>query len=141
MGMQKIGTIIIVLNNKKQILLGKRKNSMGSGYCGLPGGKIKKGEKLEECVLRELKEEVSLQAKEIKFLLTIKEWQEEQDHDFVHFIFVCKDCEGEVKLNEPNKCEGWKWYDLDKLPIKILKAHLTGIEVFRSGNNTKIIDL
>ena len=111
----QIGTALIVLNENNQVLLGKRKNNVRAGNYGLPGGRIEKGEKLLDCAKRELKEETNLEAVEIEFLVAVKEWQLDQDHDFVHFVFLCKKYGGDLKTMEPDKCEDWEWFDLDKV--------------------------
>ncbi|NCN03620.1 MAG: NUDIX domain-containing protein [Candidatus Pacebacteria bacterium] len=136
---QQIGTVIILLNNKNQILLGKRKNAFKAGLYGLPGGRIDRGENLTDGAKRELREETNLDAEDIRYLSVIKEWQEEKDHDFIHFIFLCKKWSRELQVLEPDKCEGWKWFSLDNLPKDILNGHLAAIESFSDGSSLKDI--
>lgn len=136
----QIGTVVIVVNSKRQILLGKRKNAVKSGYYGLPGGRLEEKEKLHMCVHRELKEETSLEANSLRYLCVVKEWQEDEQHDFVHFIFVCDQWSSEPKLAEPDKCEGWHWFGLDELPAKIMPGHLEGIQQFRRNRQGSLID-
>ena len=51
---------MIVLNNENQVLLGKRSgNRRGSGKWSLIGGKLKRGETIEDTAQRELKEEIN----------------------------------------------------------------------------------
>jgi 8-oxo-dGTP diphosphatase len=52
-----VGAIIIC---KGRILLEKRKNEPGKGKWSIPGGKVELGEKCEETVVREVKEETGL---------------------------------------------------------------------------------
>jgi 8-oxo-dGTP diphosphatase len=136
---QHVGTAIIVLNNDNQILLGKRKNGFKAGLYGLPGGRIDKGENLTDGAKRELKEETNLDAEDIRYLSVIKEWQREEDHDFIHFIFLCKKWSGELQVLEPDKCEGWKWFSFDNLPKDILDGHLAAIESLNDGSSLKDI--
>lgn len=138
---QTIGAAIIILNQNQQVLLGKRLNSFKAGSYGLPGGRIKLGEKLLNCAKRELKEETNLEAKSLEYLVVIKEWQKEKNNDFVHFIYLCTNWSGELQLLEPNKCEGWKWFDLNKLPKNILQGHLAGIEVLKNKNRCSLQDI
>ncbi len=138
---QPIGTAIIIINQNQQILLGKRLNSFKAGSYGLPGGRIELGEKLLNCAKRELREETGLESKSLKYLAVIEEWQKEKNHNFVHFIYVCSDWSGKLQLLEPNKCESWKWFDLNKLPKNILQGHLAGIEILKNKNECSLQDI
>lgn len=136
---QQIGTATILLNEKGKVLLGKRKNGFKEGYYGLPGGRIDRGEKLKEGAKRELKEETNLIANHIEYLSVVKEWQKDEEQDFIHFIFLCDNWSGDLSLLELDKCEGWEWFDLDNLPDKILPGHLAGIKTLKDKSVIKDI--
>lgn len=125
--MQPIGACILVINDQNQILLGKRKNSYKAGYFGIPGGRVEVGESLFETAKRELAEETSLTAVNLEYLGVVKENQGEWD--FIHFVFICCQWQGEVQTVEPDKCEGWQWYDLSTLPSSILEGHQAAIQL------------
>ncbi len=40
---------------------------------------------------------------------------------------------GEARVMEPDKCLGWKWYSLDKLPEKMLEGTELVINNFKKG--------
>jgi 8-oxo-dGTP diphosphatase len=126
---EPIGVDIIVLDKtKKKLLMGIRKNSYGSGALGLPGGRLELDELLEECARRELLEEVGITAKSLKALGVVRDFQ--KDHNFVHFGFLCEEFNGEVGSMEPEKCAGWEWFPLDKLPANILPGHDQIIDIY-----------
>ncbi len=62
------GVPAIIINEKGEILLGKRseKAVYYAGYFGLPGGFIEYGEKMEDAIKREIKEELGVEATEVK---------------------------------------------------------------------------
>jgi mutator protein MutT len=62
----------IMFNQQNQILMGKR-SIMGSdpGIWEFPGGKVEKGETLNDCLLREWKEELNLSIKVERLLTTV----------------------------------------------------------------------
>lgn len=79
------------------------------GYISL-GGKIDPGETDEQCLMREVKEEISCTAKNIKYFETF----EGPTHDYKQTIrlacYFC-DIEGEIKLNPNDKVDGYLWLD------------------------------
>jgi 8-oxo-dGTP diphosphatase len=125
---ERIGVCIIVVDKENRVLLGKRINSYKAGMLGMPGGRLEFDETLESCGERELKEETSLQSKSLTYLGTIRELQE--DHNFIHFAYLCNQYEGVPVTAEPDKCAGWEWYPLDILPENILPGHKAAIEMY-----------
>ena len=63
----KIGIEAFILKDGK-LLLGMRKNAVGAGEWGLPGGHLQTGETNLECLKRELMEETGLEVKNAKLV-------------------------------------------------------------------------
>jgi 8-oxo-dGTP diphosphatase/2-hydroxy-dATP diphosphatase len=61
--MRKILLTLALLEKGNKILLGMKKRGFGVGRWNGFGGKVKEGEKIEEAVKRELKEEIGILAK------------------------------------------------------------------------------
>ena len=59
--------VALILNEKKELLVVRRKNNPGKGMLDLPGGFIDMEETGEEGVAREVKEETGLDAIDIKY--------------------------------------------------------------------------
>ena len=108
----KIGINPIILNEKNEILLGRRLNKAGYGTYGLPGGHLKINETIEYSVVREIFEETGLIVKPedvevINFART---------QDYLQIGVLIKKYEGIPVIGEPNKCDDLKFFDLQKLP-------------------------
>lgn len=116
----EVGVAVIVQNERGQILLGKRKHSFGDGMWQNPGGHLEFGESPEAAALRELKEETGLIAvhKPQRGPWVNVYVREERRHYICIFIQVWV-FEGTPENLEPDKCEGWKWFDLDSLPTPL----------------------
>lgn len=109
----------IVINNNK-LLLSYEKNL---DQYFIPGGGVELNETLEECCVRELKEETGYQVEVIKKYLTINEYY--QEYLFVNHYFICKDiAEVERKLTEREKEAGLEptWVSLDEI-LLIFSKH------------------
>lgn len=110
-----VGINAIVLNEKGEILLSKRKNRFGAGTYGLVGGKLKVGETFENCIIRELKEEVNLIVRE-EDLEVINMANTITGKHFLQIGILVKKYEGIPTNMELNKCEEVKFFPMDNLP-------------------------
>ena len=66
--MKRKGTSIIFVNDKRQILLFLRDDKPGLPYRNMwdiPGGHVEDGETPEQCIVREMKEEMDLTLKAV----------------------------------------------------------------------------
>jgi 8-oxo-dGTP diphosphatase len=113
----RIGVGVYVMKEGK-VLLGKRKNTHGAGFWQCPGGHLEFGETVEECAIRELKEETGLKALSLNFGPWVEDIMEENKHYITLPVFIDQ-FEGEVLLLEPDKCEGWQWFEWHSLPLPL----------------------
>lgn len=134
---QPIGCCAILTNSEGKILFGKRKNGYKPGIYGLPGGRVELNEKIELAIVREVAEETGLQDLKFSFIGVVRENQ--GNYDFIHFVFLAQVDDQLPILSEPNKCEGWEWFDKDIDLSKVLPGHAAAIELYWSGK--KLADL
>ena len=127
---QAIGVCALIFNLKGEILLGKRKNSYMAGFYGLPGRRVELNEPLQTALEREVQEETSLKLVNATYTGVIRENQNE--YDFIHFIYAAKNVHGEHRLLEPEKCDAWQWFDIKKIPDLTLPAHKAAVEIYLS---------
>ena len=69
--MKRYGSSIIFVNNKLEILLFLRDDKLGLPYRNMwdvPGGHVEEDETPEECIIREMKEEMNLDLKDFQLL-------------------------------------------------------------------------
>ncbi len=132
--------MIIKAGNK--ILMGKRGKAFGEGSWAFPGGHLEKGEKVEECARRELKEEVGIEPIEIKLLGVINDLSNipGQERQYLRFIFLIESYSGNIINKEPDKCEGWEWFDIDKLPKPIFVGHVKPLKLFLSDKKDFFVE-
>ncbi|KAK1425599.1 hypothetical protein QVD17_20953 [Tagetes erecta] len=114
---KEIGVLVFMLKDNK-ILVGRRRslNVAGNIYL-LPGGHLEPGESYEECAAREVKEETGLDIKNIELLTTVDHLYYGETHMNVTYLRAhVADPNQKPQNIEPDKCEGWEWYDLNNLP-------------------------
>lgn len=129
----RVGMGAMIFKGDK-VLFGKRKSSHGEGEYATPGGHLEYMEGFEECARREVKEETGLEIENVKFLCLVNIKAYAPKH-YVHIWMTANWKSGEVKALEPNKCENWDWYDMDKLPQPQFKSTPFALEAIQTGRN------
>ncbi|XP_071926332.1 nudix hydrolase 1-like [Coffea arabica] len=115
----KVGVAVFLLKGNK-VLLGRRLSSVGRNTFALPGGHLEFGESFEECAAREVKEETGLEIEKTEYLtVTNNVFSQEGKATHIVCVFmraVPADLNQQPQNLEPEKCDGWDWYDWDDLP-------------------------
>jgi 8-oxo-dGTP diphosphatase len=129
----KVGLGVMIFKDKK-VLLGKRKGSHGAGEYAWPGGHLEFGESFEACAKREVEEETGMEITNVCFLRLMNLKRYTGKH-YVDIGLIADWKSGEPKLMEPDKCEGWGWYDIDNLPKPLFEPVTSYIEAYKTGKN------
>lgn len=129
----KVGIGVMIFKNGK-VLMGKRKSSHGAGEYASPGGHLEFGESFEEGARRETREETGIEIENIKFRFLANLISYAGKH-YVHIQLIADWKSGKPKVLEPEKCEGWDWYDLDDLPQPTFKTYDLLLESLKTGKN------
>lgn len=124
----RVGVGVLVLNAEGKVLLGQRKSKLGESTFSLPGGHLEFGETFERCASRELEEETDIDAKEMEIISLTNDIA--YDKHYITIGVLVKTFEGEPKVMETDKCESWKWYDINNLPQPMFVPSLKFIQNF-----------
>ncbi|MGB9705536.1 MAG: NUDIX hydrolase [Pyrobaculum sp.] len=106
-----------------EVVLVKRKYPPNPGKWSLPGGRVELGERLEEAVLRELREETGLTGRVVKFLQPVEYIEREGPRVNYHFIILVYlvEVEGDASPTASDDAE-----DVAVVPVgKALEMDLT----------------
>jgi mutator protein MutT len=127
-----IGCGALIINDNNETLLMKRspmsKNEIG--FWSKPGGAIEFGEKVQDAVKREIKEELDVEIEITKFLGYTDHIISSENQHWISFNFLAKIKSGEPKIMEPEKHEEIKWFAFDNLPEKINQTAMESIEEY-----------
>ena len=100
----------IIWKNKKIIISKRKSNGLLGGLWEFPGGKILKNETPEECLKREILEEINIKIKNINFIGRIK-------HEYSHFSITLNSYECAYKSGKmkPIECSNVKTINLENI--------------------------
>lgn len=125
----RVGVCIAVYRYHRHhisVLLGRRKGSHGAGTWAFPGGHIEYGESPQETAIRELKEELGPQCVftdlRVNSITPFDSTVFAEEKHYITLFYEAVLVEGEPKLIEPHKCEGWEWFDTRRLPQPLFGA-------------------
>lgn len=112
------GTILVVFNDKKEILMQLRSDYKQWGF---PGGGLEIGESLEETARRELEEETGLILDSLKLIDVVsgeETYREYPNGDKVYditAIYEVTEYHGDIKINDDESLD-FKWFSLENAP-------------------------
>lgn len=126
----KVATGVAAYNDKGEILLVK--GTKWTGGWIIPGGHVEWGEKIEDTVIREMKEETNLDVSNIEFLGMQEKIFPGDFYEKRHFIFLdfcCKANSDEIKLNEEATDYMWVKPE-DALKLDLVEGTRQLIEIY-----------
>ena len=113
-----VGVAGIIINKKKEVLLQLRgkKARNERGLWKLPGGQIEWGEKAEDALKREIKEELNVEVKILRLLFCLDDILVNKGQHWLVPFYLCWIKKGKPVNQEPDKIEKIAWFSLDSLP-------------------------
>ena len=113
-----VGATALVFNSKNELLLNLRSDT---NNWGIPGGSKELNESLEECAVRELKEETNINVNDLELVTVLSgkeyyfKYPNEDELDCVIALYKVLNYEGELNIND-GESKQLKFFSLDNLP-------------------------
>lgn len=129
-----VGSTILVFNENKEILLNLRSDT---NDWGIPGGGKELNETLEECAIRELKEETNLNTDDLELVTVLSgkdyyyKYPNGDEVDTVIVLYQAKNYKGNLKIND-GESKKLQFFSLNNLPKLESRAKLI-IDKIKNG--------
>ena len=125
------GSVVIILNNRNEVLLQKRPD----GYWGLPGGLMDLGESFEEVAKREVFEETGLIVENLQLLNVVsgsKYYLKVSNGDELYSVtavFYTREVSGDMNINYSESIKV-QYFSINNLPNELTDEYKEFIEQY-----------
>jgi ADP-ribose pyrophosphatase len=125
----KVGVGGMVLQDRKVLLL-LRKRPPEAGTWSLPGGRVEFGERLEDAVVRELREELGITVDVESLVCVTNHIVPEENVHWVAAAYRVRLVSGVPQNLEPGKTAAIEWFPLSNLPENLSNRATTALDVY-----------
>ena len=100
----------LIRKGAKYLIAQRRKGSHLAGYWEFPGGKLEQGESLQDCLEREIEEEMGIKIRAGRVVLTI-------EHAYPDKTISLHVMNGSILSGEPRaiECQAFQWVEIKDL--------------------------
>jgi 8-oxo-dGTP diphosphatase len=115
-----VGVGALIVNERNEVLLLLRTSPPEADYWSIPGGSVEMFETLEDAVIREVKEELNVDATVIRLIGVTNHIVEQEDTHWVAPAFLVQITGNQIPVNvEVNKHRDLQWFPINDLPRNI----------------------
>lgn len=113
--------VYLIPRRGNQVLLSLREGTgWKDGWWSLVAGHVEAGEAAERALAREAAEEAAIIPVDYHHVYTMHRVADDPADEYIDLFFETTAWDGEITNNEPEKCGGLEWFELDGLPEKTL---------------------
>jgi 8-oxo-dGTP diphosphatase len=111
--------VAVVIERDGRVLLVKRKNAHGAGSWAVPGGHLEFGEMLEECAIRETREEVGIDISGVRFAAITNDIFPEKGSHYITIWMHTASSVGEPCIAAAREVGEVGWFSWNALPTPL----------------------
>lgn len=128
-----VGVGGMLISRKRKILLLRRNKEPEAGRWSIPGGAIEYGEKAEDALIREMREETGIKCGISLFLGFCNYILPDMHKHWISLFFIVENIDVEcIPVNmEPDKHSDMRWFELDDLPVELTNNTRKAIAMYK----------
>lgn len=129
-----IVAVHLFLRKGNKILLLRRFNTgYEDGNYSVPAGHHDGGETVSSAMIREAKEETTIDIKPEDLRVVHVMHRNADDWERIDFFFECKKWQGDVKIGEKDKCDDLSWFGINELPNNTIPYIKSAIASYKNN--------
>lgn len=126
-----VGVGGLILNKKNEVLLLLRNVDPEKNFWSIPGGQVEFGEKVEDALIRELKEELGIDVAVINLLCVTNHILSQTNTHWISPAYYVKIISGIPLNKEKNKHLEMKWFPVNDLPANLAIPAINAIKNYK----------
>ena len=126
----RVGVGVLLTDNQGRVLLTLRKRPPEAGCWSIVGGKVDFLETLEQCAIREAREEVGVEISLRSLLCVTDHCLPGENQHWVSPAYLGPSLSGEATNCEPAKTREVRWFSLNELPSNLTMTARNAIHAF-----------
>lgn len=127
----KVGVGVLVVDDIGRFLLTLRGFPPEAGCWSIVGGRVEFLESLQECAVREAREEVGLEITIVRLLCVTDHLLPNEGQHWVSPAYLAKILSGTPSNCEPGKTRRVEWFQYDELPPNLTVTARRAIQAYR----------
>lgn len=128
----RVGVGVLLLDDSARVLLSLRRRPPESGAWSILGGRLEPFETVQDCALREVREEAGVEIVLDRLLCVTDHILPDENQHWVAPAFAARISHGGVRNCEPEKTADLQWFHLDALPQPLTMTARCAIAAFLS---------
>jgi ADP-ribose pyrophosphatase len=128
----RVGVGVLLVDASGRVLLTLRNRAPEAGCWSIVGGKLDFLETLEECAVREVREEVGVEVSIESLLCVTDHCLPAEGQHWVSPAYLAQIREGQAANREPDKTEAVQWFAISELPENLTMTARNAIRAYLS---------
>jgi len=126
----RVGVGVLILHPPDQVLLTLRKRAPEAGRWSIVGGKVDFLETLDQCAIREAREEAGVEVEIVRLLCVTDHVLPGEGQHWVAPAYLGRIVKGEGRNCEPDKTQELKWFALTGVPPNLTMTARNAIAAY-----------
>ena len=126
----RVGVGVLLLDPPDRVLLTLRKRAPEAGCWSIVGGKVDFLETLDQCAIREAREETGVEVELVRLLCVTDHVLPGEGQHWVAPAYLGRIVGGEPRNCEPDKTQEVKWFALDRVPGNLTMTARNAISAY-----------
>jgi ADP-ribose pyrophosphatase len=131
----RVGVGVLVVDRERRVLLTLRRRAPEAGCWSIVGGKLDFMERLEECAMREAREEAGVEVELVRLLCLTDHLLPAEGQHWIAPAYLGRLVSGEARNCEPEKTEEVRWFALESAPENLTMTARNAIRAYVSSLN------
>ncbi len=134
-----VGVGAVIRDSQGRLLLARRGPwARNEQYAWeFPGGAVEFGERLEDALRREIREEFGIEISVDSLLDVVDHILPNEGQHWISPTFICTIISGEPGVREPDKCLEIGWFGLDDMPENLSQVTRVNLKHYRQYINSE----